>query len=71
VDIGEEQELCVRIFFGNARLKLLEYIQFREIGLGLVEVVEILPAQRKVLPFVLSIRGYRRHEPSRRLRVRA
>jgi len=35
--------VCPHILW-NARLKLLEYIQFREIGLGLVEVVEILPA---------------------------
>src|SRR5208282_1216634 len=32
------------IFFWNAWLKSLEYIQFREVGLGLVQVVEILSA---------------------------
>src|SRR5260370_34397485 len=33
-----------RILFRNARLKFLEDIQFREVGLSLVRVVQTLPA---------------------------
>ncbi len=50
MNVREEKELGVRIFFGNPRLKLLEYIQFRKVGLGLVEVVEILSAPAESLP---------------------
>src|SRR5208283_4958760 len=50
MDVGEEQKLRVRIFLWNAWLKFFEYIQFREIGFGLVQVVDILPAPTEGFP---------------------
>src|SRR5208282_2816411 len=49
VDVRKEQELRVRIFFGDARLKLFKDVQFGEVGFGLVQVVEILSAPAKGL----------------------
>src|SRR5271170_4549773 len=43
MDIAQEQEFRIRIFRRNTRLEAFEHIQFGEIGLGFIEVVEILP----------------------------
>src|ERR1700686_4729911 len=42
MDVGKEQELSVRVFFWNARLKFFKYVQFGELSLRFVQVVEIV-----------------------------
>src|SRR3984957_9937024 len=41
------QKVGVALFLGNARMKFLEYVQFGEICLGFVQVVEILSTPAK------------------------
>src|ERR1051326_1776140 len=47
MNISQKKEFGVLVFGRNARLKLLEHVEFGEVGLGFVQVVEILSAPAK------------------------
>ncbi len=49
--LARNRNCGVRILFGNARLKFLENVEFGEIGLGFVQIVEILSAPAESLAF--------------------
>src|SRR5450755_2434612 len=49
MNVSQKKKLRIGILFRNTRLKFLEYVEFGEIGLGLIEVVEILSSPAKSL----------------------
>src|SRR5689334_20625254 len=51
MNITEKKKLRIFIFRGNSRLKFFKDVQLSEIGLRLVETLEIFPAPAKCLPF--------------------
>ena len=58
MDIAEKKDVAVAVLGGNSRLEFFEDVQVGEIGFGFVEIVEILSAPAKGLPFrVLDAAG--------------
>ncbi len=58
VDVAEKKNVAVAVLGRNSRLEFFEDVQLGEVGLGFVEVVEILAAPAEGLPFcVLDAAG--------------
>src|SRR5262249_55092904 len=51
VYVGEEEKLRIRVFGGNARLKLFEHVQFGEVSFRVIQIVEIFPTPAKGFAF--------------------
>src|SRR5581483_396744 len=51
LDVGQEQEISVFVFFGNTGLECLEYVEIGIVRFGFVEIIDVRSAPAEGLPF--------------------
>src|SRR5579862_7803207 len=53
MNVSQKEELGILVFPGDARLKVFEDIEFREIGLRLVQIFQVLPTPTESLSLLV------------------